>query len=61
MIPKKLLREKGVNAEYGIHLPWLRKMRLLRKGPPFLKLNRAINYRREDLERWLELRRVETK
>ena len=60
MTTKKLLREKDVYAEYGLTLAWLRKMRLFRKGPPFLKLNRAIYYRREDLDRWLEAQRVET-
>lgn len=60
MITKRLLREKQVHEEYGLTLAWLRKMLLFRKGPPFLKLNRSVYYRREDLDRWLEAHRVET-
>lgn len=54
MSTRRLLREKQVNEEYGFSLAWLRKMRLLRRGPPYLKLNRLVVYKREDLEKWLD-------
>ena len=34
----------------------LAKMRLSGTGPVFLKLNRAVRYRRSDLDKWLASR-----
>jgi predicted DNA-binding transcriptional regulator AlpA len=61
MPTKKLLREKDVHAEYGLSLAWLRKMRLFRQGPPYLKLNRLVVYRREEFEKWLDQHSVSTR
>lgn len=38
----------------------LRHWRLTGHGPPFLKLNRMIRYRRQDLEGWLDARVQQT-
>ena len=40
----------------GLASATLRKLRLTGEGPPFMKLGRAVRYRREDLDAWLEAR-----
>lgn len=47
------LREKQVDAEYGLSRPWLRKMRMRNEGPPYTKIHRVILYRREAVEAYL--------
>ena len=57
---KHILDETEVEREYGLKEPWQRKHRRLRDGPPFLRINRMIRYRREDVEKWLYEHFVET-
>ena len=46
-------------AEYvGLSESMLAKMRCLGGGPVYLKLGRAVRYRQDDLDEWLNARRV---
>ena len=51
-----LLTEHEVARVTGLSVASVRRWRLLRQGPKFLKLNAAVRYRREDLKAWLESR-----
>ena len=48
------LTDRGIEVEYGLSVPWLRKRRRLRLPPRFLKIGRMIRYRREDIESFLD-------
>jgi hypothetical protein len=56
----ELLTEREVSAAYSLTIPWLRRVRIERRGPPFLRLGRMVRYRRVDLERYLATRTVDT-
>lgn len=46
-------------AEYvGLSVSMLAKMRCLGGGPAYLKLGRAVRYRQDDLDVWLNARRA---
>ena len=51
---------KTSDAALYIHLskPTLERMRVTGNGPPFLKLGRAVRYRKADLDEWLASRLV---
>ena len=51
-----LLNEYDVARITGLSVASVRRWRLLRQGPKFLKLNSAVRYRPEDLKAWLESR-----
>jgi predicted DNA-binding transcriptional regulator AlpA len=51
-----LLNEHDVARITGLSVASVRRWRLLRQGPKFLKLNSAVRYRAEDIERWLASR-----
>lgn len=51
------LREAQVAAEYGLSRPWLRKARMLKHGPVFVKLNRVVLYERREVEEYLAAHR----
>ena len=51
--PTEMLNERQVAEYLNMSLGSLRKWRLFRKGPNFVKLGRAIRYRRTDVETWL--------
>jgi predicted DNA-binding transcriptional regulator AlpA len=51
-----LLNEHDVARITGMSLASVRRWRLLRQGPKFLKLNSAVKYRAEDLKAWLDSR-----
>jgi hypothetical protein len=57
---KKILDETDLERSYCLSKPWQRKRRRLGDGPPFLRINRMIRYRREDVESWLAKHRVVT-
>ena len=52
------LREGETAKVLGVAVQTLRNWRHLRKGPPYIKLGRAIRYRDEDLLAFLERHRV---
>jgi predicted DNA-binding transcriptional regulator AlpA len=51
-----LLNENDVARITGLSVASVRRWRLLRQGPRFLKLNSAVRYRRADLMAWIESR-----
>ncbi len=51
-----LLNERDVARITGMSLGSVRRWRLLRRGPKFIKLNSACRYKREDVSAWLESR-----
>ena len=51
-----LLTEKDVSQVTGMSLASIRRWRLLRQGPRYIKLNSAVRYRAEDINSWLESR-----
>jgi predicted DNA-binding transcriptional regulator AlpA len=53
---EELLTEHDVARITGLSVASVRRWRLLRLGPKFLKLNSAVRYRPEDLSAWLESR-----
>jgi len=54
--PERLLTERDVAHVTGMSLASVRRWRLFRTGPRYLKLSSAVRYRPEDLEAWLESR-----
>jgi len=49
-----LLNEHEVAAYLNISVGTIRRWRLFRTGPKFVKVGAAVRYKREDLETWLE-------
>jgi excisionase family DNA binding protein len=48
-----LLTEREVAKQIKVSLASLRKWRLERRGPQFVKVGALVRYRSEDLEEWL--------
>ena len=48
-----LLTEQDVARQLHVSLASLRRWRLLRRGPQFIKVGALVRYRPEDLEEWL--------
>jgi excisionase family DNA binding protein len=51
---QNLLTEKEVAKQIGVSLASLRRWRLERRGPRFIKVGALVRYRPEDLEQWME-------
>ena len=51
-----LLNENRVAEILGISVATVRRWRLLRRGPRFLKLESSVRYKPEDISAWLESR-----
>ena len=51
-----LLNEHDVARITGLSVASVRRWRLLRQGPKYLKLGSAVRYRRDDVLAWLESR-----
>ncbi len=51
-----LLNEHDVARITGLSLASVRRWRLLRQGPKYLKLGASVRYRPEDIFAWLETR-----
>ena len=61
MVQSELLSERDVAADYRLSIPWLRRARLERQGPAFLRIGkRMVRYRRADVEAFLESRTINT-
>ncbi len=58
---RELLSEREVHTQFGLGVPWLRKCRRLRSGPPFVKIGRMIRYRRADVEQFLDAHVIQTR
>jgi predicted DNA-binding transcriptional regulator AlpA len=53
---QSLLNEHDVARITGLSVASVRRWRLLRQGPRFLKISASVRYRQEDLKDWLESR-----
>ena len=51
-----LLNEVDVARITGLSVASVRRWRLFKQGPKYLKLGSAVRYRPEDLKAWLETR-----
>jgi len=49
----RLLKERDVAARLGLSLATMRRWRLLRQGPKWLKLGSAVRYELAEVERWM--------
>lgn len=48
-----MMNEHEVAVFVKMSVASVRRWRLFRKGPKFVKIGAAVRYRREDLETWL--------
>ncbi len=55
---KQYLSEREVSAITGFRLPTLRNHRHLHKGIPYIKAERSVRYDPEDVETYMQERRV---
>jgi predicted DNA-binding transcriptional regulator AlpA len=53
---KALLNERDVARITGLSVASVRRWRLLRRGPKYLKIGSAVRYKSEDISAWLESR-----
>ena len=51
-----LLNEHDVARITGLSVASVRRWRLLRQGPKYIKIGAAVRYRPEDVTAWLESR-----
>lgn len=51
-----LLNEHDVARITGLSVASIRRWRLLRKGPKYIKVGAAVRYRSEDVAAWLDSR-----
>jgi predicted DNA-binding transcriptional regulator AlpA len=51
-----LLNEHDVARINGLSVASVRRWRLLRQGPKYLKIDAAVRYKPEDISAWLESR-----
>jgi predicted DNA-binding transcriptional regulator AlpA len=57
--PDKLLTRDEVEAEFGLTRRFLELSAWRGDGPPLIRIGqRAVRYRRGDLAKWIEMRRV---
>ena len=56
--PRSLI-ERDASDYIGWSVGWLRDRRRHGGGPPFIRVNRAVRYRVDDLDAWLAAHRVE--
>jgi predicted DNA-binding transcriptional regulator AlpA len=53
---EELLNEHDVARVTGLSVASVRRWRLLRQGPRYLKIGSAVRYRTEDISAWLATR-----
>ncbi len=51
-----LLNDREVARVTGLSVASIRRWRLLRQGPRYLKIGAAVRYKPEDVSAWLESR-----
>lgn len=52
-----MLTDRELAAMLAVKPATLRVWRWRKKGPPWVKVERSVRYRLEDVERWIEERR----
>jgi predicted DNA-binding transcriptional regulator AlpA len=55
---EKSLNERQVAELLGLSVQTVRNWRFRRVGPAYIKLGGAVRYRPEDIEKYLETRRI---
>lgn len=55
-----LLNESQAAGFLGLAEITLRKYRVTGDGPHFIKMGRSVRYRQEDIDAWVEARRVKS-
>jgi predicted DNA-binding transcriptional regulator AlpA len=58
MSNSSLLNERQVAEALNVSVASVRRWRLLRQGPTFLKVGASVRYRPEDVEAWLDSRAI---
>jgi predicted DNA-binding transcriptional regulator AlpA len=53
---ESLLNEHDVARVTGLSVASVRRWRLLRQGPKYIKIGAAVRYKPEDISAWLESR-----
>jgi predicted DNA-binding transcriptional regulator AlpA len=53
---EELLTERDLARITGMSVASIRRWRLLRQGPKYIKIGAAVRYKPEDLSAWLESR-----
>tara|TARA_B100001179_G_C18598094_1_gene408338 strand:+ start:1996 stop:2187 length:192 start_codon:yes stop_codon:yes gene_type:complete len=51
-----LIHETEAAKYLGMSISWMQRSRWDGSGPPFVKLNHAVRYRKSDLDSWIEAR-----
>lgn len=55
------LRPKEVEAEYPVSVKKLENLRRVGRGPAYYQRGRDIIYKRQEVEKWIEAGRVQTR
>jgi predicted DNA-binding transcriptional regulator AlpA len=55
-VVEQLLNEHDVARITGLSVASVRRWRLLRQGPTYIKIGAAVRYRPVDIDTWLEAR-----
>jgi predicted DNA-binding transcriptional regulator AlpA len=53
---QELLTERDVARITGLSVASVRRWRLLRQGPKYIKIGAAVRYKAEDIAAWIETR-----
>ena len=53
---EKLLNERDVASITGLSVASIRRWRLLKHGPKYIKIGAAVRYKPEDVSAWLQSR-----
>jgi len=49
-----LMNEQQAAIFLGMSISWMQRTRWEGGGPPYVKINHAVRYRQNDLEKWIE-------
>jgi len=52
-VPSNLMTEEDVSKRLNVSVGSLRRWRLLKKGPIYVKIGSLVRYRPEDLDAWM--------
>jgi predicted DNA-binding transcriptional regulator AlpA len=55
---QQLLTERDVARITGLSVATMRRWRLLRQGPTYIKIGAAVRYKPEDVAAWLDSRPI---
>lgn len=61
ILAKPTVDERAASRFIGFSTSYLRQARMRNQGPPYIRVGRAVRYRVEDLDRFLDAHRVQTR